>query len=54
MPVPFDTLKFFDRLITGGVPQDQARAQTEALLQALLEFEAYLNQRATDLSSGVA
>ncbi len=35
MAPAFDTLKFTDRLIASGVSQDQARAQVEALQEAL-------------------
>ena len=35
MAPAFDTLRFTDRLIASGVSQDQARAQVEALQEAL-------------------
>lgn len=33
----FDTLKFVERLKAGGVPEEQAKAEAEALVSALSE-----------------
>ena len=35
--VTFDTLKFVERLKAGGVPEEQAKAEVEALVSALSE-----------------
>jgi len=35
--VIFDTLKFVERLKAGGVPEEQAKAEAEALFSALSE-----------------
>lgn len=35
--VTFDTLKFVERLKAGGVPEEQAKAEAEALVSALSE-----------------
>ena len=36
-PVPFDTLKFSERLAAAGVPPAQAKAEADALRDALAE-----------------
>ena len=33
--IPFDTLKFVERLTSAGVPEPQAKAQAEALVEAM-------------------
>ncbi len=35
--VTFDTLKFVERLKAGGVPEEQAKAEAEALVSAFSE-----------------
>ena len=35
--ITFDTLKFVERLKAGGVPEDQAKAEAEALVAAFSE-----------------
>ena len=34
--ITFDTIKYFDELITAGVPEPQAKAQTNALKHAVV------------------
>ncbi len=34
--ITFDTIKYFDELITAGVPKPQAKAQTNALKHAVI------------------
>ena len=35
--ITFDTLKFVEKLIAGGVPESQAKAEAEALVTAFSE-----------------
>ena len=35
--IPFDTLKFVEKLKAGGVPEAQAKAEAEALVNAFSE-----------------
>jgi hypothetical protein len=35
--ITFDTLKFVERLKAGGVPEEQAKAEAEALVTAFSE-----------------
>ncbi len=36
--ITFDTLKFVEKPRAGGVPEDQAKAEAEALVTGILSF----------------
>jgi hypothetical protein len=56
--VPFDTLKYAEALKAGGIPDPQAKAQAEALAEALrqggLATKVDIAELRADLKTGLA
>ena len=48
--ITFDTLKFVEKLRAGGVPEEQAKAEAEALVIAFSESMDYQLATKTDIN----
>lgn len=45
MAIPFDTLKMMDRLEKAGVPPEQARVQTELMVEVISAEDSSISER---------